>query len=170
MSASRGQRMMRHIVHRGRQLSAVSCIRPPNSSTRQIRSRTVHRERHAIYFQSWAAAYMPCITRCCGVKHTATGLHGCSNNIIYQISFQRDRCCLYCTMLRYLWVAIDSTNCCLPFSLQVVAHHSHQPATPHLNPCPHFDREGWMNFCSVGQHHQSQKLSSFTWCINHCCT
>lgn len=90
---------------------------------------------------------MPCITRCCGVKPTATGLHRCSNNIIYQISFQKDRCCLYCIMLRYLWVAVDSTNCCLLFSLQVVAHHSHQPATLHLNPCPHFDlHEGWMNF------------------------
>ncbi|CAI9541244.1 unnamed protein product, partial [Staurois parvus] len=62
----RGQRMLKHTVHRSHQLSAVSIA--------------VCRELHGMGFHGRAAASKPYITKamqsisCSGVKHTATGL------------------------------------------------------------------------------------------------
>ncbi|KAL0147879.1 hypothetical protein M9458_056838, partial [Cirrhinus mrigala] len=55
----RGQRMLRRIVRRGRQLSAESI-----ATDLQISSRTVCRELHGVGFHGRAAASKPYITKC----------------------------------------------------------------------------------------------------------
>ena len=61
----RGQRMLRRIVHRGRQLSAESIATDlPNSCSLQISSRTVCRELHGMGFHGRAAASKPYISKC----------------------------------------------------------------------------------------------------------
>ena len=77
----RGQQMLRHIVHRDRQLSAESItIDLQTSCGLQINSRTVHRELHGMGFHGRAAASKQYISKCnasigcSGVKHAATGL------------------------------------------------------------------------------------------------
>ncbi len=61
----RGQRMLRRIVRRGRQLSAESIATDLQSSCGlQISSRTVRRELHGMGFHGRAAASKPYITKC----------------------------------------------------------------------------------------------------------
>ena len=60
----RGQRMLRRIVHRGRQLSAESIATDLQTSCGlQISSRTVRRELHGMGFHGRAAASKPDITK-----------------------------------------------------------------------------------------------------------
>uniref|UniRef100_A0A8C5QSV3 Transposase Tc1-like domain-containing protein n=1 Tax=Leptobrachium leishanense TaxID=445787 RepID=A0A8C5QSV3_9ANUR len=61
----RGQRMLRRIVRRGRQLSAESIATDLQTSCGlQISSRTVRRELHGMRFHGRAAASKPYITKC----------------------------------------------------------------------------------------------------------
>ncbi|KAL0147114.1 hypothetical protein M9458_057638 [Cirrhinus mrigala] len=61
----RGQRMLRRIVRRGRQLSAKSIATDLKISCGlQISSRTVHRELHGMSFHGRAAASKLYITKC----------------------------------------------------------------------------------------------------------
>ncbi|KAI4898858.1 hypothetical protein NFI96_004520 [Prochilodus magdalenae] len=61
----RGQRMLRHIVHRGYQLSADSIASELQTSCGlQISSRTVRRELHGMGLHGRAAASEPYITKC----------------------------------------------------------------------------------------------------------
>ena len=61
----RGQRMLRHIVRRGRQLSAESVATEfQTSCSPQFSSRTAWRELHGMDFHGWAAASKSYINKC----------------------------------------------------------------------------------------------------------
>ncbi|CAI9598268.1 unnamed protein product [Staurois parvus] len=65
----RGQRMLKHTVRRGRQLSAESVAKDVQTSCGlQISTTTVHRELHGMGFHCRAAASKPYITKC-NAKH-----------------------------------------------------------------------------------------------------
>ncbi len=74
----RGQRMLRRIVRRSRQLSAESIATDLQSSCGlQINSRTVRRELHGIGFHGRAAASKPYITKCNAKLQSFSLLKGC---------------------------------------------------------------------------------------------
>ncbi|CAI9578568.1 unnamed protein product [Staurois parvus] len=60
----RGQHMLKHTVHRSRQLSADSIAKDLQTLCGLPISTTVHRELHGMEFQGRTAAIKPCITKC----------------------------------------------------------------------------------------------------------
>ncbi|CAI9553663.1 unnamed protein product [Staurois parvus] len=60
----RGQRMLKHTVHRSRQLSAESMAKNQTLCGLQISTTTMRRELHGMGFQGRATASKPYITEC----------------------------------------------------------------------------------------------------------